>query len=918
MKSLITKFYDIRKDEWQHVLLMFALHFLLMAVLYFLKPARDSLFLTEIGPRELPFVYILLAVVSIPVSQILSTIMSRYSIRPVLIWILTFLLANLLLLRWLFHLQMDWIYMTFYIWVGIFGILVVSLYWILANAVFNAAQSKRIFPFLTLGAILGAIAGSKASSILVTWLGLSTENLLYVCILLLLPAITVLLYISRKPLNLKGNGGKEKQKIKNSFSKTVSYLTKSSYQLSIAAIIGLTMITTTFTDYQFKAIAFDVYPETSDLTSFMGTFYAGISLASLGIQVFLSSKIIKKLGLTGAVLSRPAGMMIGSLLMVVEPVLASIVVLNGFDGATRYSIDKTGRELLFLPLSQHTKEQTKIFIDIFVDRFSRGLGGIFLLGLVLWLNWTPYMLTYAVIALLVVWIVLGIRAKRGYVQKFRKTVQKQLIETDSLALDLNESSIYSVIRESLKSEEPSQILHTLHLLENSNIDKISGDLKHLLSHENRDVKLKALTLLQHVNDPGSTEEVITLLGDDDPEIRLETIYYLCQHTKEDPAKVIQSYLEHDDFKLKSAAIGCASKHGGSAEDLVDEDFFEKILSRRGKDAVVIKAQVAEALGYIDDDSITRKYLSKLLKDKHPSVVRKTIASMGRQKNDRFIPLLIEKLNEPEYRIEIRKALAEYGSDRLVLYKDKFFDEGLSDDVRKSIPGIFRYVQEQSSVNHLLEMLDTERPDFRYHVIKALNKVHRANPSLKANDSKIRTVIEKEVFNYFELLQIKQLQPGNRPNQILLRALTEKMEQARERIFRLLGLIYHTKDIYGAYLTLLSHSTEKRSTAIEFLDNILDASDHKLIFPIVDDLDDEQRSRIGRELFQLPAKNYADGILQLLDGDDLWLKVCAIYSVSPRCPQNLQMKVTEATRSSLELIRETAALVQKRNANKQAS
>ncbi|MDZ7720518.1 MAG: Npt1/Npt2 family nucleotide transporter [Balneolaceae bacterium] len=919
MKKLITNFYDIRNDEWKQVLLIFSLHFILMVILYFLKPARDSLFLTENGPSELPFVYILLAVVSIPISQVLSDMMSRYPIRTVLIWTLGFLLMNLLLLRWLFRLQMDWIFMAFYVWVGIFGILVISLFWILANSVFKPAQSKRIFPFLTLGAILGAIAGSEASSITVEWFGLSTENLLYVCMFLLLPAIVFIYFIQgeSQKTDKKKKTDKQSKQIE-SFTKAVKHVGQSKYQLAIAAIIGLTMITTTFTDYQFKAIAFEVYPEKSDLTSFMGTFYAGVSLASLGIQVLLSSQIIKKLGLTGAVLSRPAGMMIGAILMVIEPVLASVVILNGFDGATRYSIDKTGRELLFLPLPQHIKEQTKVFIDIFVDRFSRGIGGVLLLGFIVLLNWSPYMLTYMVIALLLIWIMLGIKVKRGYVDKFRHSVQKQLIGTDSLAIDLNESSIYSVFRESLKSEDSTQLLHTLHLLDNSNTEKIAEDLKPLLKYDNSEIRLKALKLLQNNERHDFSQEVMALLEDEEPEIRLEAIYYLCQHSKEDPTAVIKSYLEKDDLKLKSAAFGCASKHGDSAVDLVDTDFFEKLMSQTGKDAIVIKAQIADALGYIEDDSISRKYLSKLLEDEHPSVVRKTITSMGRLQNDRFIPLLIEKMQDFKYRFEIRKALSEYGKDRLLLYKDRFFDENLSDQVHKSIPGIFAYVDDQASVNHLLEMLDTDRPDVRYHVIKALNKLHRENPSLNVDDSIVQKRIHGEALNYFKLLNIRQIQPGNLPNQILLRAITEKMEQTKERIFRLLGLIYPTQDIYGSYLTLQSISSVKRSAAIEFLDNILRDKDHRLVFPIVDDRDDDKKIKIGRDMFELTEKRYDEGILQLIEGDDLWLKVCAIYSVSSQCPQNLQIKVKEAIQSSNEMIRETAELVQKRNSKKQNS
>ena len=892
------------------MLLMFGLHFLLMGILYFLKPARDSLFLTENGPGELPYVYILLALVSIPVTQVLTNVMNRYPVRRVLSWTLGFLAINILLIRWGFELANQWIFMVFYIWVGIFGILVISLFWILANAVFEAAQSKRIFSFLTLGAILGAIVGSEASSLVVSLLDLATEDLLFICVALLLLCMGMLYVVndSRSAARRSNKTGESSPSV----AKAARTIWKSHYQLTIASIIGLTMVATTITDYQFKAIAFDAYPDTAGLTAFMGTFYAGISLASLGIQVLLSNQIVKQTGLLGTILSRPVGMMLGAVMMAVEPVLASVIILNGFDGATRYSIDKTGRELLFLPLSQHVKEQTKVFIDIFVDRFARGLGGVMLLALVVWLEWSVYPLTFIIIALLGVWVVLGVRAKRGYISKFREALQKQLISTDSIALNLDEASILDVVRESLRSENDMQVLHTLFLLEGSQYDMLAADLYELLSHDNTQVKLKALQLLQEVDSVSYTEKAEELLKENDPDIRLETIYYLCQHSKEDPSQIIRSYLMHEDNKLKSAALGCTCKHGGTTPEMVDDDLFRQLMNQEGQEAVVVKAQLADALGYVDDQELAYRYLPALLEDDHTSVVRKVIASMGRQQDDRYLRLLINKLEDFEYSYEIKKNLARYGTDYLILFKDRFRDRELSYDVRKHMPGIFAYLGKQQSVDHLLDMARIEDPVLRYHIIKSLNKLVREYPDLAVDVDKIRSIIRREARLYFELLAIKLQQPESRPNMILLKALSEKMTQAVERIFRLLGLIYDSRDMHGTYLALQSLSSEKRSAAVEFLDNVLEGEDLEYLFPIVDELDESARLQKGRNLFAIPDLPYDQGLMSLIDGDDRWLKACAIYSVSPECPASLQTRVKEAAKSREQIIRETAELVLQRN------
>lgn len=587
MKKLLNIFYDIREGEWKSAGIMFALHFLLMVILYFLKPARDSLFLVETGPDQLPLVYIMLAIVSLPVTYLVSNVLSKYNIRSVIVGSLGFLAINLLAIRWLFFFDTPFVYMFFYIWVGIFGILVISLYWILANNLFNVGQSKRLFSFLTLSAILGSIAGSETSSQIVSTSAIVTEDLLYICVGLIVLAMGLIWFLPEYEPSSSENETLDKKKGFSGLDIARSVFT-SKYQIIIAGIIILTTLSTTFTDYQFKVLSHAAYPFTEDLTAFMGTFYAGISLGSFLIQVLFSSGIIKKFGLTGAVLTRPAGMFLGAILMVFEPVLASVIILNGVDGSTRYSIDKTGRELLFLPLSQNVKERTKVFIDLFLDRFARGVAGLILM-ISLWLvTNTVLLVTYLLLATIAAWIWLGYRAKKEYVNTFRTSLQKSLIDTESVELDLNEPSVRKLICESLHSKNENQVLHTLIFLEESDVTLISDTLSELLNHPKPEIRLRALQLLQTVKTDKYIDDAETLLRDIEPEIRVEAIYYLCQHSSEASVEVIQKYLESEDRSARSAALGCASKHGGI--DIVDPDIFDDLLSSgASKEDVVIRA-----------------------------------------------------------------------------------------------------------------------------------------------------------------------------------------------------------------------------------------------------------------------------------------------------------------------------------------
>ncbi len=52
------------------------------------------------------------------------------------------------------------------------------------------------------------------------------------------------------------------------------------------------------------------------------------------------------------------------------------------DTSLRYTVDKTTREILFLPLPVDIKYQAKPFIDVTVDRVAKGIGALMLLVLV--------------------------------------------------------------------------------------------------------------------------------------------------------------------------------------------------------------------------------------------------------------------------------------------------------------------------------------------------------------------------------------------------------------------------------------------------------------------------------------------------------------------------------------------------------
>ena len=71
MRRFLSTIVDVRKGEGLLTLLMFVCYYLILVTYYFLKPARDSLFLVNLGAAQLPVVFILTAVLIAPITALL-------------------------------------------------------------------------------------------------------------------------------------------------------------------------------------------------------------------------------------------------------------------------------------------------------------------------------------------------------------------------------------------------------------------------------------------------------------------------------------------------------------------------------------------------------------------------------------------------------------------------------------------------------------------------------------------------------------------------------------------------------------------------------------------------------------------------------------------------------------------------------
>ena len=170
-------------------LLSLNIFFLLLAS-YILKPIREGLILGFKGPVVKSYLYGAMAILFVFVIKIFSRLASRVSRHLLITWVTIFFISNLVIfyIAILIGFPEGTFSVIFYIWVGMFNVMVVAQFWAFTNDIYTDEAGRRLFPLVMFGANFGALSGSKISGWLIKPIGLyqmllAAGGVLGICIL---------------------------------------------------------------------------------------------------------------------------------------------------------------------------------------------------------------------------------------------------------------------------------------------------------------------------------------------------------------------------------------------------------------------------------------------------------------------------------------------------------------------------------------------------------------------------------------------------------------------------------------------------------------------------------------------------------------------------------------------------------------
>ena len=428
LDRLLRVFTDVEAGEAGTALLMFVNLFLLLLGYYVLRTIREPLILAS-GAEVKSYASAGQALTLMGFVPLYGWFSSKVDRSRLILGFVLFFALCIELFSLAGHAGVPHVGVVYYIWVGIFSLATIAQFWSFANDVYRREAGERLFPFIFLGATLGAPVGAKVAE----WLfeaGVGPYNMMHVTTALLLVHLALYRVVERREA---GRPGQAAAAAPLSPAGGFGLVFRSPYLRLLALLIVLLNVVNTTGNYIVDksvvaaANAAMAADPTLSRDAFFGAFYGRFAFyfSTLGLllQAFVVSRVVKYLGMPGVLLALPLVALGGYSLVAAGAGLALIRWAKIAENATDYSVMNTARQLVWLPTSRDEKYKAKQAIDTFFVRTGDVLQAVVVFAGTTWLGLGVRGFAVANVLLVVAWLAVALLLLREYGVVMRKRVE---------------------------------------------------------------------------------------------------------------------------------------------------------------------------------------------------------------------------------------------------------------------------------------------------------------------------------------------------------------------------------------------------------------------------------------------------------------------------------------------------------------
>ncbi|HRE47391.1 MAG TPA: Npt1/Npt2 family nucleotide transporter, partial [Aggregatilineales bacterium] len=900
MLGFLSYLFDIRKGEWNRLLLLYLFGLIFLTGITWGETISEAAFLAQVGTGVLPYTFIADAVIAVFAVAIYTVFVDRVGHDRLLIGIMLISAVIVLIGRILVGTSASILaYPFLYLGSHVIKDLFILHWWTYVNSFYDTQSAKRVVPFIATGARVAGIVAGFSMALLNRWL--APENIIFLwmgSLVLVALGVTLMPRLSPDDGSMPKIGETAKKEEKRGWRgyvanirEGVGYVRNSPYLRWIAISTLLLMTLLPLITYQTSQILKDQLQSTAAISSYVGNLTGITNLIMFPIQLFLMGRLIRRLGLGNTNMIYPTGTLlaVGSL-VALPTALFSAGFAYFYRTTFRTSFRMTIDNLLYNAVPLKVKGRARAFTTGLLIPVGYLIGGILLLTLPA-LRGLPWLLPAILAALGIAYFLSSFIVTRLY--------SKALVTM-------------------LEQEDYSFLLQPAEDLNIVNIETMERLKKQAEESTSPEMTIFIAKLMSDVGGKTSIPALVGMARSENPTIRaaIANILIAADFRSSEVRGVLTNLLSDPEGVVRQSAVSYLSQWSDQGTD----EIYGLALELLRDPEPEVRLQVIPILirsGDIYFMAAAMQALSPLLTDSSPARRGAAVRLLAQFRDSRFIQSILPYMNDPDDEVRLEAAVSvEMLSERAlpVRIERMLLEQGqalLTDPVERIrraalvILGNLRLSQAQSV---LISFLTDSSAEIRDTAVKALargsdqitltallrveNQPNQLRKMLtvvlgKIDKEKaiepIRAYIRANLIQvYTNLIRLEALEPciAFQGISIIANLLRERNELLLEESFYLLSALHPPAEVQVIAESLVSDVARVRANAFEALETVLTPVLGRMFKPLYDkDLPKAKLLEVSHEYSGVKQGN-AGTVLRTLGGDanDHWVRAIVVYAL----------------------------------------
>lgn len=787
---------------------LFQLSFVAGAAL--LKAASYALLLHQVEDRRvLPALYVVssLTVGALAVGQVLWRPQRRWPPQRTLLgWIGIFLTLSLLILVY-----GPLATVALYLFVELYTTTVSVRFWTQVSDRFDLRAARRLLGIIggvgMGGSILGgfvaqAFGGALGALPLVAIACLSPLACLY-----LAPAMAV--DFDRDPSERPAAPPKADSAAMR------GYLLRDMLPRSLAVLVLLFAAVSTASDYLFRYRARESLGE-GEMAALFGGMSMLVGAVAMAVQLLFTGKLLRRIGLFGFLSIIPALGLAFAAAGILTPALWPAYGLRMVEQIGSLALLQTGVQLLYGPVPDAMRAAVRSAVDGLAKKTGHALVGLALVAFASTLHPGGFELPLAIFGLLLVSLWALLRVRRHYVGALSDRLRgAELSSHEDLVLP--NATAQAVLEEALEGEDEGGVLTALELLSRDPDARIESHLLRLLDHPSPRVQLTAAVLATDRNAQTCAVRLGELTASDDRELREAAIFGVARLRPATAATTLVPLLDHPEPSTRVAAIAALLPLEGAGPA---NQAMEAMLGRGANASEEERIAAAQLLGTLGPGRHAIR-LRAYLRDASVEVRRAACAAAGECRDQRLVPELFTLLVERDTKPHARTALARYGDAITHVIESLLNDRHQSLELRYRLPRLLREIGTERAAEVILFSNVEDDPFLQYRLCMAVGLLCERNPHVRIDRTRALDATGRRLSAYEQLVPVaRDLEAALGKNDLLVRALHDRLDQCLEGAFRLVALVFPRRKVANAFNRFINGDARTRPFAIEMLEHLI--------------------------------------------------------------------------------------------------